>query len=346
MKVKLLENKNIFETKWDNFVLQSSEGSLFHTTAWRDVIKTTFQFKDYYLYLVDEDDNIKSILPLFFKKNIFFGKSLVSTTGANYGGICGGDKNAKHILLQKAIELCNKLNCDFLEFRNLYPIHDTESNLKNLQDYSTFVLQLNNINLKELSKSVRKNIRKSEKSNFKFSIGKIEFLDDFFVIFRKNMQRLGSPCYPISFFKNIFKFFNNSVYIAIVTTKENEPIAADFMIKYKNILHSLFAGSYKKYNKFGVNYFIIWNSILKAKEMGCSLYDFGRSIIGSGTYNFKTHWTDNIIILNYYYYLQNTDEIPNRNPEKGYYRFLRKIWKRIPLFISYPIGTRIIKYIH
>ena len=339
--IQFLKQGNFFEQEWDEFIYNFSEGTLFHTIAWRNVVKETFGFQDYYLMLFIKD-KIKAVLPLFLRRNLGGGKSLISIACGNYGGICGGNPKEKKDILNRAIQLCNNLKCNYIELRDHYA--SIGNYIK--RDYCTTLVSLKELNINgSFGKSVAKNIKRAQKAKIKFKMGKKECLNDFLYIYRKNMKDLGSFSWPELFFQNIIKYFAKNFNIA-VAIKNKEVIAGDFLIRYKGKLHSLFAGSDKKYNSLGTNYYIIWNSMLWAKKHGCHTYDFGRSITGSGTFQFKQHWHGENINLKYSYYLRNKSKIPDLNPEKGIYLFLRNIWKKIPNRITQPIGERIIKYIH
>ncbi|MBW2998809.1 GNAT family N-acetyltransferase, partial [Candidatus Woesearchaeota archaeon] len=183
-------------------------------------------------------------------------------------------------------------------------------------------------------KKLRNAIRKSEKFNLEADNG-IKYFDDFYKIFQTNMRDLGTPVDSKKFFNNLIKNNKDKVDI-FVTKKDGEVISAIFLIKNQNILKSEWASSYRKY--FGMNsaQFTYWECIKHyCKEF--EYFDFGRSMKGEGTYNFKKKFSPEIICLHYIYHL-NKGDMPNLRKDNLKRRIFSSIWKKLPLLITNRLG--------
>jgi hypothetical protein len=71
---------------------------------------------------------------------------------------------------------------------------------------------------------------------------------------------------------------------------------------------------------------------------GAREIDFGRSTIGSGTFEFKRNWGATPRQLYWQYILLNQVSIPHVSADNGRYGVLIEIWKRIPVPLAKKIG--------
>ena len=104
--------------EWDNFVHSAPNGSLFHTTRWKNVLERTFNYRSV-LLSVYERDRIVGVLPLFWVPKPIKGQQLVSVPFGVYGGICADTQDAERLLLEAAQDLAIGSKVDSLEFRQM-----------------------------------------------------------------------------------------------------------------------------------------------------------------------------------------------------------------------------------
>jgi hypothetical protein len=95
--------------------------------------------------------------------------------------------------------------------------------------------------------------------------------------------------------------------------------------------------------KYKANDFMYWEVMRRAAEKGVSLFDFGRSKKGTGSYRFKTHWGFDPEPLYYEYVLVEATEPPNLNPTNPKYKYFIEVWKRLPLKVSQVVGPWLAK---
>src|SRR5688572_13379593 len=73
---------------WDEFIKSHPHGSPFHLMAWQRLIRTTFGFEPKHVVAQERDSRqICGVLPLFLVRSAIFGRMLVSTPQAAYGGV-------------------------------------------------------------------------------------------------------------------------------------------------------------------------------------------------------------------------------------------------------------------
>ncbi|MFM8368531.1 MAG: hypothetical protein ACKOBD_07210, partial [Chloroflexota bacterium] len=85
-----------------------------------------------------------------------------------------------------------------------------------------------------------------------------------------------------------------------------------------------------------------WSVIEHAMQKGCTTFDLGRSLIGSGNDAFKSKWAPEKKPLAYWYWLAPGHELPSLNQKNPKFRIAIATWKRLPSFIVRPLGPYII----
>src|SRR5207248_6235357 len=103
---------------WDRYVQEHPHGSPFHLSAWQRVVQKTFGHEPHHVIARSADGAIVGVLPLFLVRSLIFGRMLVSTPHAAYGGPIASSDAAKEALFQHACTLSKGFNVEFLELRN------------------------------------------------------------------------------------------------------------------------------------------------------------------------------------------------------------------------------------
>jgi FemAB-related protein (PEP-CTERM system-associated) len=192
---------------------------------------------------------------------------------------------------------------------------------------------------------LRSQIRRPMKENMTAKNGGLELLEDFYRIFALNMRELGTPVLPKAFFGNILREFLENAYIVAVYTETGVPVAASFLIRYKNVMEIPWASSLREYNRYSPNMLLYWESLTLAIKKKCRMFDFGRCTPDSGTYKFKKQWNSREHPLCWAYILPNGDSLPELNPENEKFSLAIKIWTKLPLGVTKILGPQIIKNI-
>jgi FemAB-related protein (PEP-CTERM system-associated) len=91
------------------------------------------------------------------------------------------------------------------------------------------------------------------------------------------------------------------------------------------------------------NDFMYWEVMRRAAARGFTMFDFGRSKLGTGAFSFKKNWGFVPAPLNYRFRLAPGQEIPDINPLNPKYRLLIAAWKRLPVPLANLIGPPIVR---
>lgn len=328
------------EAAWDAFVKSSSDGTVFHLIAWKRLVEDVFGHRPHYLYATDAT-GIRAILPLFEVNGLLSGRVLVSVPYGVYGGLCGADHEARERLMSEARRLVADRRARHVELRQL---HGPMPNLPTKSVYVSFRRSISpdpEVNMLAIPGKQRRWVRKGTKNGLEVSWG-WEPLDAFYDIFTRNMHRLGSPAFPARAFATIRDYFGDEA--ALLTVWHEKRLVAGVQVFYfrDQVLPYYAAASHEALH-LGVNDFMYWELICQAARDGYRTFDFSRSRIGSGSYEFKRHWGFTPEPLAYQYLFLSGGDIPNLSPSNPRLKLLIETWKRLPVPVTRWLGPVLTK---
>jgi serine/alanine adding enzyme len=341
--MKIIYYTDDYEKSWNDFVMNSPEGSLYHLAGWRNVIEKSYSHKSYYL-LAEEDGKLKGILPLFLVKSWLFGKSLVSLPFVDSAGLCSDGDQVEMDLVEEACKITFDEGVDYLELRQK---NVCNLNLETNTNKVTLSLNLDDDPQKlwkKLPSERRNRIRKTEKLGLSVEFAGREKLDSFYPIFAENMRDLGSPVHGRSFFKNILEEFSDNSKLILVKYDQNY-IGAAIGLSFKDTFTIPWVSSLRKYFSLYPNNLLYWEAMKFACSKRLKIFDFGRSSVGSGTFTFKVRWGAKPHPLYWQYRLFKRIKLPSLSVDNPKYGKAIKLWKRLPVPITKLIGPKIRKYI-
>ena len=328
---------------WDAFVVQNDSATFFHRYGWATVIEQTFGHTARYL-LAERDGTLAGVLPLIHKRSPLFGDALISNAFCSYGGVAAIDLEATRALETRAEQLAEQLDVHYLEFRNMTPARDDW--IRKAATYATFRKKIES-NREEIIKAVpskgrRHELRKSLRHGLRFEIH--DDVDDFYRVLAESYRNLGTPVYPQRYFRNLLEMFGSDFEICVVRGADG-PLSASMAFSFKDHVHPFYAGGTSAARRCQANDFLFLNIMCRASERGYATFDFGRSKVGTGSYNYKTYWGFKPQALAYEYRLVKAHKVPDLNPLNPKYRILVKAWRRLPVSVSKLIGPRIVGHI-
>ncbi len=346
---KIVEFASSQHEIWDDFLEKHPASNMYQLAGWRQVLERTFGFTSIYWAALDSENEIVGVLPLFLMRKILGRKYLISNPFSNFAGVCTSDKLAREQLLERARETARREQAQYVELRQLRNRIDDEklrASIPSRDSFVTLMLSLEDAPdfvWNQLSSRNRGKIRKAEKSGLKCDFG-VKYLSEFYQIFVRNLRHLGTPPYPLAFFKNVVEVFSERINIMVLKL-EDEVVAAMFLFQFKDVLAEPWVASLREYNHLYVNNLLYWKAIEYACENRFKTFDFGRSTVASGTYNFKEQFGARPIPLYYQYLLNKAKTIPVVDAHHNQYQFFINVWKRLPLFVTNFVGPKIVKYL-
>ncbi len=326
--------------QWDRFVRAHPSGSPFHLMAWHDTLCSIFGYRPEYRLAV-ENGEIVGVLPMFIVDNFVTGKVLISTPFAVYGGILARDDGAQEALRENMKALARAENVQHAELRNSFS-HQV-SGFDGIDRYATFTRDVKPCApddlLGALPQKTRNMVRKSLKQGF--TSRKAKDLDAFYGLLLETYRRHGTPVFPKHFFTTIAEKFGAAVDVREVLLEE-KVVAASLNFLHQRQMHTYYAASSRACWKLNCNDFMYFDHILWAGRNGIDTFDFGRSKVGTGPFEFKKHWGATMRPLPYEVMLVKRRALPNFSQSNPKFDMAARVWQRLPLTLTRLVGPRLI----
>lgn len=327
--------------RWDRFVSENDACLNYHRWGWKRVIEKSFRWPTFYL-LAEEDQAVRGILPIVWQKSRLFGSFLTSLPFLSGGGIVGDSAIAREALVAEAVSLAKRLRVGHLELRHR---RDPQVALPTKTHKVAMLLPLEKDPEKmweAIPYRIQRGIRKGIKADLTADFGGSELLDDFYHVFARNMRELGTPVFSRVFFAQMLEAFPRDNFICVVRDR-GKPIAASFLLGYRNAFEAGWSCSLYDYLAVRPNHFLYWKILCSGPERGYTEFDFGRSTMDSGTHEFKKQWAARELPLVWAYWVPNGNELPEVNKENPRYQMAIKLWQKLPLPVTKMVGPPLVR---
>lgn len=326
---------------WDEFVLALPEATFFHRFGWKRVIEQAFRHRTHFL-LAENNGRIEGVLPLVEIKSWLFGHSLVSSPFCVYGGIVAANPEARSMLDARAIQLALDLGVGHLEYRDRDLPHDETWTGTDL--YVTFRKEIDpdvEKNMLAIPRKQRAMVRKGIKNELRSELE--TGVDGFFAVFADNVHRHGTPALPKRFFALLRDEFGDDCEVMLVRAPDGQVVSGVLSFYFRDEILPYYAGDMETARGLAANDFKYWELMRRSCERGLKVFDYGRSKVGTGPYDFKRNWGFDPQPLHYRYKLINSTRVPENNPNNPKYRLFIEAWRRLPLPVANFLGPRIVR---
>ncbi|MBF0614563.1 MAG: FemAB family PEP-CTERM system-associated protein [Magnetococcales bacterium] len=323
------------EAAWDRFVMACPEATFFHRVGWKRVIEEAFGHRSHFL-LARRGVEICGVLPLVQVRTLLFGHSLVSLPFCVYGGVAASDEESRLALEGHAEALAVTLGVDWLECRNCVP-RRSEWSSKEL--YYTFRKSFDPdpaVNLAAIPRKQRAEVRRGVQHGL-VGVRAEGIQGRCFDIYAESVRNLGTPIFSRRLFVLLQEEFADDCE-GLVIERGGRAVAAVVSFYFRDQVLPYYGGGRPEARGCGAMAFMYWELMRLAAERGASLFDFGRSKKGSGSFDFKRYYGFDPEPLHYRYRLVGGTALPEVNPMNPKYRLLIAAWKHLPLFVAGKVG--------
>lgn len=347
MSVVIKELDESAAKAWDEFVSQHEDGSFCHRSGWKQAIEKGAGHDCPYLY-AEQDGAIVGILPLSFRKSMFFGKAASSTMFCVYGGPLAVEPAVYKALDDEAWARTQAFGTDVLEYRSRVARHAGVDDWKTDDaKAATFVREMKSRDgeelLLEIPRKQRAVVRKSLKNQLQTDWS--GDISTFYRLYATSVRNLGTPVFPKRFFKALFHTFGANVEIQITKTSDGKPVASLMSFYDQDTVLPYYAGGGTAARPLGAHDFMYFELMKRATAKNRFWFDFGRSKIGTGPYKFKKNWGFQPTPLHYEYRLAPGASIPDMSPQNKKYQTMIAVWKRLPLWLANIIGPPVARHL-
>lgn len=327
--------------RWDGYVRAHPDATFFHLRGWGAVLEQTFPYHDYSLVATRQGE-LCGVLPLLLVPHFPFGRSLISTPFAVYGGICADDAEARESLLVRARALGEQLGVRYLELRQLVPLGDLP--VKDL--YVTFqrpIYPSQDQNMAATPRNQRRSIRVGIANGLTSRVGGLDLFNEFYEVYSRSMRNHGTPVFPKRLFASLLREFGPACRILGVF-HQGRMVAGVMTFFFRSHVMPYYGAALRDAFRLAANDFMYWSLMCYGMEQGYKVFDFGRSKVESGSYHFKRHWGFEPTPLPYQFILVRQKTIPDLSPRNPRYAGAILLWRRIPLTITQWFGPKVIHF--
>lgn len=322
--------------RWDDFVNRTERGTFFHLSGWRAVIGGYLGHSTYYLF-VERNEKIVGILPLARVKSWLFGDALISLPFLVYGGLLVESPEASQLLLESAANLAEELRVDYLELRNRVRVTDWPTK----GTYVTFRKAISSDpeeNFLAIPKKQRAVIRKAIKAGLRAEYDRD--VNGLYTVLSECKRNLGTPFFSRQYLEAIKDTFGEKCEILTVR-HQGEILSSVMSFRFRNEILPYYGGGNMAARRLGANNFMYWKVMEDACQTGVEIFDYGRSLRGTGAYKFKKYWGFEPEPLSYEYLLVKSKSVPQLDPSNQRYKSLIYIWSKMPLQAARLLGPPI-----
>ncbi len=284
MSIKLLD------TQKDRIVYEAfckkQNASVFNSMSWLGIYGEHLQ-----LYgIFNNNDELTGALFIFKTKKKTFTLNITPPFSANNGLFFENrsennsniQTTVKHVM-EEVADFCKKLNSDLLVFVLPASINDAQPfiwkkfKVKVKYTYHVDLALTQDALLANLSSEKRKSLNKAQKDGLE--IKESTDMKTVKQLILKTFSRKQVSKNIVYLDKILFEFANVSNAIAFVAYDKGEAIAATFCVYDSGTAYYLFGGFDSAQKHHGAGVTCMWNSILKAKELGLRTFDFEGSML-------------------------------------------------------------------
>ena len=340
--VRLLRDDAADRARWDAFVQACPQATFFHRAGWQTVIEAAFGHRTWF-YLAEQDGAIQGVLPLAQIKSRLFGHALIALPFCVYGGVAALTDAARQELDMAAVDLAATLGVGHLEYRNVTAAHPGDPAWQGKELYVIFRKAIgaeDEENLNAIPRKQRAMVRKGIKCGLTGEVD--DNVERFFTAYANSVHRLGTPVFSKRYFALLKETFGDDCEVRVIV-RDGELVAGVLSFFFRDEVLPYYGGGMPVARDVAGNDFMYWNLMQAAAARGCRLFDFGRSKLGTGAYDFKKNWGFTAQHLPYEYKLYGADALPDNNPLNPKYQLFIKMWKKLPLPLANFMGPYIVR---
>ncbi len=297
---------------WNQFVSAHPYGSVYHHTAWQEVIQNSYGYRPLFHVIEGSRGDLKAAIPSLLVNSFLTGRRIIAYPFSDFCDplVSGGDE--LHVLLDLMETARLRFDAQYFEIRSFSSkgVFDRD-NIQWEKSYCTHRLPLTETNklFRAFHKdSVQRAVKKAVKKGVKVVQGHSERdLETFYQLHLITRKKHGVLIQPFGFFKNLWNaLYPLKMLRLLLAVSDGRPIAGMIVLMLKMVVYYKFGASDDRYKEFRPNQLLMWEAIKQAAEDGYEMFDFGRtSIHNQGLMDYKKKWGTEAQRIPYGYFPKN-----------------------------------------
>jgi len=242
-------------------------------------------------------------------------------------------------LFRNAVEFGKLRGWKYLEFRGGQKLFSGAQPSLSYYGHSLNLPTDENTLFGQLRSSVRRAIRKAEKSGVRIEIStEFDAVENYFSLHCKSRKKHGLPPQPFSFFKNIqTHVLAKNLGTVILARWKKTPIAGSIFFHTGGHVIYKFGASDNTFQHLRGNNLVLWEAIRWFSRRGAKKLDLGRTSIGNqGLREFKLGWNAEEKYISYYRFCLDQEKFVSTDDES--YGWHNRLFHALPSFASRIIG--------
>lgn len=282
---------------YDRLVRKIPESMIYHTREYVDFIAGYLDAEPFYLAL-KEGDRVIGLMPIVLKRNVDLGNIINSNPYyGSYGGVLADPdlppmkkRRVKRLLFEFLKDFALEHDC-VLSTIIASPFDRDQTFYFNNLSFNYWDWRVAQVTLiplpgersiretlfQRFSSSCRRTIRKAEKLGVKVgeTVEKGEVLDEFYRIYRENMESIGASVKKKSFFERALDAFPKGVCTLRYGELNGEIIGGIFQFYYKDIIEYYQPAISHDQRGSGATNLLVFNGMMQGAREGYSYWNFG-----------------------------------------------------------------------
>lgn len=330
------------ERAWAAFVDAHPDGTLFHHPDWAAAVARCFGHQPLH-QLAWRGDAVVGVLPLMAINSIFAGRILDSMPYATYGGLLASDAEAREALTGAALRLVYDHGARQLTLRSATAV---VADLPTDERYCCFrrALPTTLDELKTyLPRKARAAARQAAERDGLTVTHDQQLLRTVYGLYARSMRRLGSVNYSLRFFETLVERLGSRAWVS-VAWQDGRPIAGLLSFVYRDTVMPYFLGADERVRGTGSTNLLYYAVMERAVQAGLATFDFGRTRRENvGAFAFKRNQGFEPQPLGYQRFVPPGLNPPDLSPTNPRFSLARRVWQRLPLFVTRPVGAWVAK---
>lgn len=339
---------------FDEYVERHPGGTLFHGSAWRDLVGRHFPAHRPRPLEAWRGGRRVGVLPLFETRSPLSGRALISSPYAVYGGPLASDGAAARALLDRVRAMVGGERLRFAELR----LRDLDrssggaaaeyAGLPGSALYAAFERDLP-VDPEECLAAIPRKSRAStrqarDRHRLEFHEDDGGRLDDFHRLFVRNKQRLGSPAFSREWFADLLRLGRHRARLHVVS-REGRMVAAAISFLHRDTWNPYYSGADGDADRLSASNFLYWQLMRAASAEGFRRFDFGRSRVDSGPFEFKRNMGFEPAPLPYRYVPGASGAIPSVNPGDRRFALPQRVIRSLPFALARAVGPALMRLV-
>jgi CelD/BcsL family acetyltransferase involved in cellulose biosynthesis len=275
------------DPRWDRFVAEHDQGSIFHTAAWSALLQKTYGFHPAHL-AYQRNGALEGVLPLLLVDSRLTGRRLVSLPFSAYAGPLASTPVASEALVTAAIDQARTLGRCRLRIHSRDDLPSlTDRRLSSVQAFVCSVIPLD-ADLDVVWRQIpRRGLRAQIRAAGQRGV-RVQVSDDrrdlarAYDLFLLTSRKHGVPPPPASFFEDLWELLRPSGACQLfLTTLDDQLVHARLALRFKDVLYSLAIGIDDRSLRLHAGKLAEWGCIEWACLHGCRSFDLLRSHVSN-----------------------------------------------------------------